>query len=125
MRLLLDTHVVLWWLGEPERLTRQARTAIAEETNDVLVSAATVWEAGIKAALGKLRGADDLAQRILEQRLGELPITFAHAEIAAALPGHHDDPFDRLLVAQAQSEGLTLVTQDGRLAAYDVAILAA
>lgn len=125
MRLLLDTHVLLWWFNEPERLTQQAHAAIAEQTNDVFVSAATVWEAGIKAGFGKLRGADDLAARIVEQRLGELPITFAHAEVAAALPGHHGDPFDRLLIAQAQCEGLTLVSRDARLASYEVTILAA
>jgi aryl-alcohol dehydrogenase-like predicted oxidoreductase/PIN domain nuclease of toxin-antitoxin system len=87
VRLLLDTHVLLWWFNEPEVLTEQALEAIADETNVVYVSSATVWEAGIKQALGKLRGADDLVARVREQRLDELPIEFAHAAAAAALPG--------------------------------------
>ena len=125
MRLLLDTHVLLWWFNEPEVLTEQALEAIADETNVVYVSAATVWEAGIKQALGKLRGADDLVGRVRAQRLDELPIELSHAAVAAALPAHHSDPFDRMLVAQARSEGLTLVTRDARLASYGVPLLLA
>jgi PIN domain nuclease of toxin-antitoxin system len=98
---------------------------IAAERNVVYVSAATVWEAGIKQALGKLRGADDLPTRIREQGLDELPIELEHAAVAAALPGHHTDPFDRVLVAQAQSEGLTLVTRDERLRVYGVPVVTA
>jgi PIN domain nuclease of toxin-antitoxin system len=125
VRLLLDTHVLLWWFNQPEVLTEHAIEAIADETNVVYVSAATVWEAGIKQALGKLRGADDLVGRIRAQGLDELPIELAHAAVAAALPTHHTDPFDRLLVGQAQTEGLTLVTRDLRMAAYGVPLLVA
>ena len=125
MRLLLDTHVLLWWFNEPEVLSQQAVAAIAEETNAVYVSAVTIWEAGIKQALGKLRGADDLVSRVREQRLDELPVELEHAAAAARLPSHHNDPFDRILVAQAQAEGLTVVTRDVRLGAYGVALLAA
>ena len=112
--MLLDTHVLLWWFNEPDVLAEAALDAIADETNVVYVSAATVWEAAIKQALGKLRGADDLPARIRAQGLDELPIELEHAARAGALPGHHADPFDRMLVAQALSEGLTLVTRDER-----------
>ncbi|MEO6205658.1 MAG: type II toxin-antitoxin system VapC family toxin [Mycobacteriales bacterium] len=125
MRLLLDTHALLWWFNQPEKLTQASREAIAEESNDVLVSAASMWEAGIKRALGRLEGADDLGEKVLEQRLGELPISFRHAEVAAELPGHHGDPFDRMLIAQAMCESLTFVTRDARAPLYDVAVLKA
>jgi PIN domain nuclease of toxin-antitoxin system len=125
VRLLLDTHVLLWWFNEPELLREHAVEAIGDEANAVYVSAATVWEAGIKQALGKLRGAEDLPARIREQGLDELPIDLEHAARAAALPGHHTDPFDRMLVAQALCEGLTFVTRDERLEAYGVPLLTA
>lgn len=125
MRVLLDTHVLLWWFNEPELLNDEALDVIADDRNVVYVSAATVWEAGIKQALGKLRGADDLPTRIREQGLDELPIELEHASRAAGLPGHHNDPFDRMLIAQAQSEGLTLVTRDDRLRAYGIPVVAA
>jgi PIN domain nuclease of toxin-antitoxin system len=123
--LLLDTHVLLWWFNEPEALTQQAVAAIADETNVVYVSAATIWEAGIKQSLGKLRGAEDLVARVREQRLDELPVELEHAAAAARLPAHHNDPFDRMLIAQAQAERLTLVTRDPRLQAYAVPLLPA
>jgi PIN domain nuclease of toxin-antitoxin system len=125
VRLLLDTQVLLWSLNEPEALTETAREAIADGANAVYVSAATVWEAGIKQALGKLSGADDLPGRIRATRFDELPVELEHAAAAAQLPAHHSDPFDRMLVAQAQLEGLTLVTRDLRLQAYGVALLQA
>lgn len=125
MRLLLDTHVLLWWFNEPEVLSAEAVEAITDEANVVYVSAATIWEAGIKQALGKLRGADDLVGRVRDQRLDELPVELAHAATAAALPPHHADPFDRMLVGQARCEGLTLVTRDSRLAVYGVPLLVA
>lgn len=125
MRLLLDTHVLLWAFNEPEELSDRAREAIVDPANAVYVSAVTVWEAGIKQALGKLRGADDLVSRVREQGLDELPVELEHAAAAARLPAHHSDPFDRMLVAQAQLEGLTLVTRDLRLQAYGVALLPA
>lgn len=125
MRLLLDTRVLLWSLNQPEALSEVAREAIADGDNAVYVSAVTVWEAGIKQALGKLSGADDLPDRIRATRLDELPVELEHAAAAARLPGHHSDPFDRMLVAQAQLEGLTLVTRDVRLQAYGVPVLPA
>jgi PIN domain nuclease of toxin-antitoxin system len=121
-RLLLDTRVFLWWRTDDRRLRAPARAAIAD-ADVVFVSAATAWEAGIKAALGRLRIPDTIAVGVAESGFEELPITFAHAEVAARLPPHHADPFDRLLLAQAQLERLALVSHDRRLAAYGAAIL--
>jgi PIN domain nuclease of toxin-antitoxin system len=121
-RLLLDTHVFLWWRADAAPLSRRAREAIAE-ADIVFVSAATAWEAGIKAALGRLRIPDSIEAGVVESGFERLPISFAHAEASARLPPHHDDPFDRLLVAQAQLERLTLVTHDRKLAEYDVQLL--
>jgi PIN domain nuclease of toxin-antitoxin system len=125
VRLLLDTHVLLWWLAEPERLSARTRNVLADGENVAFVSAATIWEAGIKERLGKLDGARHLAEHVRSQNMTELPIRFEHAAAAAALPAHHRDPFDRMLVAQAQCESLTFVTADERAARYVVAILPA
>jgi PIN domain nuclease of toxin-antitoxin system len=121
MRLLLDTHVVLWWLSDHETLSDEIKDMIDTEV-DVFVSAATIWEVGIKQAAGKL-GPADLPEKILECELRELPITAAHALTAARLPVIHRDPFDRVLIAQARSEGLTLVTRDPAIQKYEVPIL--
>ncbi|HEY9720460.1 MAG TPA: type II toxin-antitoxin system VapC family toxin, partial [Oscillatoriaceae cyanobacterium] len=114
-RLLLDTHVLLWALGEVRQLRPEVREAIADGRNVVYVSAASVWEAAIKRQLGKLEAPGDLVEAIAQCRLQPLTITMAHAQHAAELPMVHQDPFDRMLVAQAQLEGLTLVTRDSRL----------
>ena len=123
MALLLDTHVVLWWLAENPKLSAGARQAVADPSSIVHVSAATVWELSIKAALGKLDldGAD-LVEEIGENDFVELPMTARHSLAAANLPRHHDDPFDRMLIAQAQLEGLTIVTRDPAFGAYGIAI---
>jgi PIN domain nuclease of toxin-antitoxin system len=121
-KLLLDTHVFLWWKTNDPRLGEAARQAIAS-ADLVFVSAASAWEAAIKAALGKLRLPAPLEEGVAESGFDKLPITFAHAESAAALPRHHRDPIDRMLVAQAALEGLTLVTHDKHLGAYDIRIL--
>jgi PIN domain nuclease of toxin-antitoxin system len=117
MRLLLDTHVFLWWRADDRRLGRTAREAIAA-ADVVFVSAATAWEAGIKSALGRLRYPDTIDAGVEESGFERLPISIAHAERAASLPKHHADPFDRMLVAQSELEDLTLVTHDRALAAY-------
>jgi PIN domain nuclease of toxin-antitoxin system len=120
--LLLDTHIFLWWRGEPSRLTSTVRSRIA--TADlVFVSVASAWEAAIKRSLGRLDLPDTMEAGVLASGFEKLLISFSHAERAAALPPHHRDPFDRMLVAQAQAEGLTLVTGDRRLKPYDVEIL--
>ncbi len=122
MRLLLDTHVFLWWRTRDRRLSAPARAAIA--TADlVFVSAATAWEAAIKAALGKLRYPDTIEFGVEASGFEKLPITLAHGESAATLPPHHSDPFDRMLVAQARVEGLTLVSGDPAIHRYDVPVL--
>lgn len=122
MRLLLDTHVLLWWLAAAP-MSSQASAAIAHEANDVLVSAASAWEIAIKRALGKLASPADLEAQLQRQNMQALPITLAHALAAGALPLHHADPFDRMLVAQAHAERLTLVTRDEQLALYGVPVI--
>lgn len=125
MRLLLDTHALLWWLSDDARLARPARAAIADAANDVYVSAATAWELAIKAPLGKVSMPDDLGEQLSANALLPLPVQVRHALAVRYLPDHHRDPFDRLLVAQAQIEGLTLVTADQSILRYDVAVVAA
>ena len=122
-RLLLDTHAFLWWLVDEPRLGEEARARIAEPANAVFVSAATGWEIGIKKALGKLQAPDDLDALVEAEGFTHLPITFFHGEQAGALPDHHRDPFDRMLVAQAQAEGLVLVTRDPQIRAYGIRTL--
>ncbi len=117
MKLLLDTHVFLWWRADDRRLGESARDAIAG-ADVVFVSAATAWEAGIKAALGRLRYPESIDAGVEASGFEKLPITLAHAERAARLPKHHGDPFDRMLVAQSELEDLTLVTHDRVMAAY-------
>ncbi len=121
-RLLLDTHVFLWWRADSRQLKAATREAIAS-ADLVFVSAASAWEAGIKAALGRLRIPDTMAAGIADSGFEELPITVAHAEAAAALPPLHADPVDRMLVAQARLEHLTLVTHDNRIRPYAVDVL--
>lgn len=123
MNLLLDTHILLWWWSDDPLLPALAREAIAHPENDVLLSAATVWEIAIKRAIGRLEVPDDLFEATDGEEFGELPITGAHALAAGGLPRHHDDPFDRMLIAQARAESLTLVTVDARFPQYEVQLL--
>lgn len=125
MRLLLDTHVVLWALGEPERLSDEVRSLIADPANEVYVSAVTVWEVEIKRAIGKLTAPDGFAEEVVERGFDGLPIDMAHASAAGRLPLLHADPFDRMLVAQAMEERLAIVTDDRSIAAYGTDILPA
>lgn len=119
MRLLLDTHVVLWWQTDDRRLNDAARHAIA--TADVVwLSAASGWEATIKAALGRLRLDEPFSVVVHADDFTELPISLKHTARLGMLPPHHADPFDRLLVAQALVEGATLVTHDRALEPYGV-----
>ncbi|CAN5760263.1 type II toxin-antitoxin system VapC family toxin [soil metagenome] len=123
MRLLLDTHVFLWTLADDPRLSREARRAM-EEAMEVFVSAASIWEIAIKAALGKL-DADpaEFAAAIEPAGFTELPVSARHAAGVRALPLHHADPFDRLLVAQALAEPMRLLTADAVLARYSELVL--
>ena len=123
MSLLLDTHVLLWWLADDERLPGRMRAAVADGETEVFVSAASAWEMSIKAALGKLTVPDGLPEELRRQGFTELPITVEDGLLAGALPRHHDDPFDRVLIAQAARRRLQLVTVDRRFADYDVRLL--
>ena len=125
MNLLLDTHVLLWWLADDRSITKQVRSKIADAETLVFVSAVSGWEIGIKKALGKLAAPDDLADQVLAGGFSELPISIADGLIAGALPRHHDDPFDRMLVAQARRHDLTVVTRDAAFSAYGISVLKA
>ena len=119
MTLLLDTHVVLWWRVNSPRLKRAVRDAIAT-SELVWVSAASGWEVSIKRALGKLELSQPFGSMVAASDFVELPIRLAHAEEIAALPPHHTDPFDRMLIAQARVERATIVTHDRQFGQYDV-----
>ncbi len=127
MNLILDTHAWLWWILEPERLPDSAGEVIRDPGNTVYLSAVSSWEIAIKYGLGRLYLPEPPAQfiptRIARDRLEPLAITHVHAAAVAELPPHHRDPFDRLLVAQAQTEGATIVTMDNQIRRYDVAVL--
>ena len=125
MKLLLDTHALIWILSDDPRLAAEAREAISDLEALVAVSPASAWEIEIKRALGKLDAPNDLAQQIADARFVPLSITLGHAVAAGRLPPHHRDPFDRMLVAQAQLEGLTIVTRDPRFEPYAVPTMAA
>ena len=121
--LLLDTHVLLWWRGDCRQIGASVRETITDPEVAVFFSSASIWEMAIKHASGKLSMPASLLETMAERGFSELPVRSTDALHAGALPPHHADPFDRMLVAQAQSESLTLVTSDARIAAYDVPIL--
>lgn len=125
MILLLDAHALLWWLADDPTLDESARRSIADATNDVLVSAATVWEIEIKRQLGKLDSPARLVETLDRAGISALPIIASDAERAAALPRHHRDPFDRMLIAQALRLAATIVSRDRAFDSYDAPILPA
>jgi PIN domain nuclease of toxin-antitoxin system len=120
LKILLDTHVLLWWLAGDTAIPRNASDAIADSDSEVFVSAATAWEIAIKKAAGRLETPDDLLEALGANDFGTLPITAPHALAAGNLPAHHSDPFDRMLIAQAQLERLILVSADRRFSEYEV-----
>lgn len=124
MRLLLDTHTVLWWRGDHGQLGRAARRAIAA-ADVVFVSSASAWEVAIKTSLGKLRLPGPFETGVHESGFTKLPITFAHTAAVGTLPPHHTDPFDRMLIAQAIVERCTVVTNDPKFELYHVPLLRA
>ena len=124
-QLLLDSHTLIWALEGGQRLRFDTYEAINDSDNEIFVSVVSVWELEIKRAYGRFQFPDNLVQRIDRAGFSELRVTFRHAEIAAGLPLIHRDPFDRMLVAQAQAEGLTLVTDDSQIARYQVTTMPA
>lgn len=124
MRLLLDTHILLWWCNDDPALSRNLRQAIAAPDADVFVSSVSLWEIAIKSARGRLQFPIERIDQILADCGFEpLPITMLHARTLAALPLLHLDPFDRMLIAQAQSEALTLISVDDQIARYNLPLL--
>lgn len=124
-RLLLDTHALVWWLSDVAQLRKGAAAEIANLRNDVFVSAVTGWEITVKRRRGVMNVPEHLAALVEEEGFTHLPLTFEHAEHAGDLPMHHRDPFDRFLIAQARTEGLTLVTRDHWIRRYQVDVLEA
>jgi PIN domain nuclease of toxin-antitoxin system len=122
-QLLLDTQALLWSIGDEELLSPVVHDVLSAGVVPAYVSAASIWEIALKRASGKLNAPENLLDTVLAARFIELGITGAHALRAGALPSHHRDPFDRMLVAQAQSEGLTVVTPDERIRRYEVPVL--
>ena len=127
MKLLLDTQCWLWWFSQPERLSEEAINQIADETNQVWFSVASVWEIGIKVSIGKLplpeKIDDYISTRMIQLGARSLEITASHALQASALPLFHRDPFDRMLIAQSQIEGMTIVSADSMFDRYDVSVI--
>lgn len=123
MNLLLDTHAILWWMADDPNLLSGARKAILDRNNVVHVSAASIWEMGIKTRLGKLILPQDWYEVLKQEPFAHLPMTAEHAVEASGLPLIHRDPFDRMLVAQARQQNLTLVTADSQIQQYDVQTL--
>ena len=121
---VLDTHALLWWLGG-EQLSAEATAAIIDPGNEVLVSVVSGWDIAIKSSRGKLTIDGDLTDDIFTNGFDILPIRWSHASHVAALPDHHRDPFDRMLIAQCQSEGFTLISRDSHMSPYDVELLLA
>jgi PIN domain nuclease of toxin-antitoxin system len=123
LKLILDTHAALWWLSGDERIGAAAEEHVADATNQILLSAAVVWEVAIKRSLGKLRAPDEFAATFLVGGAQPLPISLEHAAEVERLPWHHRDPFDRLLIAQAIVERAALVSGDEAVRAYEVRVV--
>lgn len=123
MRILLDSHTLLWWMNDPERIKPSARQEIADPLNEVLASAVSIWEIGLKQSKGKLRIPDNFVNFLPENGILTLPFTATHAQGSLSLPPIHGDPFDRALVAQCQLESLTFATRDTVIKSYNIGIL--
>jgi len=125
LRLLLDTHVIVWALEDPDRLAAGTRTAIETEENEVFVSVVSPWELAIKGPREGLLLRKDLEVEVDRRGFDLLPVHFRHAEPIGSMPYHHRDPFDRMLIAQAIIDGLTIVTSDSKMTDYQVALMPA
>jgi PIN domain nuclease of toxin-antitoxin system len=122
-RVLLDTHVLLWWLNGDKALGCDAISLISDSDNEIFVSAATTWDISIKRKKGLLLAPENLDSVIEKAGFSKLPISIFHGEQAGILPLHHADPFDRMLIAQAQAEGLQLMTKDSQFPAYGISLI--
>ncbi len=120
MKILLDTHILLWWLNQDQKLSSAQTAMITDPDNLVFVSAVTAWEIAVKKMTGKLEAPDDLPAALAANNFLELPITIEHSQRLYRLPLHHQDPFDRMMVAQAMSEDLILMTRDSQIASYEI-----
>ena len=120
MKLLLDTHILIWWLSQDRKLSQLETDIITDPDNLIFVSAATAWEIAVKRMIGKLEAPDDLPAALAANNFLELPITIDHSQKLYQLPLHHNDPFDRIMVAQAISEDLTFMTRDVKIALYEI-----
>lgn len=123
MKLLLDTHILLWWLADSSKLSKKLREYIEDSNNLIFVSIASAWEIAIKCSLGKLSAPSDLKDALKANGFLPVPINLDHALLAGSLPRHHEDPFDRLIIAQSQIDDLTVLTQDKHFKLYDIEIL--
>jgi PIN domain nuclease of toxin-antitoxin system len=123
VRLLLDTHALIWWMADAPELSDRARSAIAERSNEVMVSIASLWEIVIKRALGKLEFPEDVETTLAVEGFGLLPIGLGHLRALESLPALHRDPFDRMVVAQALADGFVMVSGDPAVARYGAPIL--
>ena len=127
MKLLLDTHIFIWWADQPEKLSPAALSALEDEANELLLSVASVWEMQIKIQLGKLKLSLPLKELVKNQQetndIRVSPVALTHVLALDALPFHHKDPFDRLLIAQSIEEDLTLVSADSQFSGYSVKLL--
>jgi len=123
MRLLLDTHILLWWLSDDSSLPAHARRLISDSDNTIFISAVSLWEIWLKQSLGKLRLPPDFEEKLAGEFFESLPLTAAHTREVALLPWRHRDPFDRMLIAQARAAHLKLLTADDAAAAYGEMVL--
>jgi PIN domain nuclease of toxin-antitoxin system len=122
LRFLLDTHLLLWWVGESSSLSTAARQLIADPGNTIFISAVSLWEIHLKSSLGKLRLPADFGAKLSGEYFEDLPLVSAHTSRIASMPWHHRDPFDRMLIAQAQAEALKLLTPNRHLAVYGASV---
>ena len=122
MKLLLDTHALIWWLADDSTLFGGAKKAISNPDNLVFVSAASAWEIAIKKSLGKLDAPDDLEIQIEKHNFQSLPITITHGVAVGKLPWYHKDPFDRMIIAQAICSSMTIITRDKKFSLYEVSV---
>lgn len=125
MNILVDTHVVLWWLDDPKKLSDKARQLIESLENNIFVSSAVVWEIIIKKSIGKLKAPNNLLEMLKDEGFISLSITDQHVIKLEQLPSIHQDPFDRIQIAQALTEGFTLITKDEKMLQYDLACIKA